>query len=100
MGLFDSFLDTASSAFNWLDNNKAALDMISGAAKGFGAYMQYKQGQDQMKQYKQMYDDEQRRWQDTHSAPSQYDNSIPMSSYQASSLLSGNMADALKAGGQ
>ena len=98
MGLFDSFLDTASSAFNWLDNNKAALDLISGAAKGFGAYMTYKQGQDQMKMQQKMYDDEQRRWKDTHSAPSSYSNAIPLASQQASTMLSGNMADALKAG--
>lgn len=96
MGFFDSFLDTASSAFNWLDNNKAALDLISGAAKGFGAYMTYKQSQDQMKQSQQQYDDYQRRLKDTTSAPSSYSNAMPMSSFQESSLLSGNMADALK----
>ncbi len=48
MGLFDSFLDTASKGMDWLSNNKAALDLVSGAAKGYGAYMSYKQ---QDKQY-------------------------------------------------
>lgn len=116
MGFFDSFLDTASSAFNWLGNNKTALDMISGAAKGYGTYMQYKQNKDaanlqkqQMKQaqsqyeqslafQKQQYEDEQRRIKDNTAAPSAYNNALPMSSFEAGSLLSGNMADAMKKG--
>lgn len=100
MGIFDSFLDTASSAFNWLDNNKAALDLVSGAAKGFGAYLTYKGNQDQFKMQQKMYEDQQRRLQDTTAAPAGYDNSVPLSSFQASGLLSGSMADAMKAGGK
>lgn len=100
MGFFDSFLDTASSAFKWLDNNKAALDLISGAAKGFGAYMQYKQQADQNKFVQKQYEDEQRRWKDTTAAPSAYSNAVPLANQQASTLLAGSMANALKAGGQ
>lgn len=109
MGFFDSFLDTASSAFNWLGNNKTALDMISGAAKGYGTYMDYKLQKQQMKQaqsqydkslafQKQQYEDEQRRLKDNTAAPTAYNNAVPMSSFEAGSLLAGNMADAMKKG--
>lgn len=98
MGFFDSFLDTASSAFKWLDNNKAALDMISGAAKGYGAYMQYKGSRDAAKQQQRNYDEQMRRFDEGTKAPGAYDNSVPLSSFQASNMLSGNMADALKPG--
>lgn len=100
MSLFDSFLDTASKAFNWLDNNKAALDLVSGAAKGYGAYMQYKQNQNMQDFQRQQYEDYQRRLDDTTKAPNAYDKSLPMSSFKASNLLSGNMANAMKNGGQ
>lgn len=99
MGLFDSFLDTASSAFNWLNNNKAALDLISGAAKGYGAYMQYKQANKQQKFMQQQFDEDRRRWEETHSSPDAYDNSKPLASFEASKMLSGNMANAMKPGG-
>lgn len=96
MGLFDGLLDTASKAFGWLDNNKAALDLISGAAKGFGAYLSYKQGVDQQKFLERKYEDEQRRLEDTTKAPNGYDNTVPLASFEAGKLLSGNMADAMK----
>ncbi len=96
MGFFDGFLDTASKAFSWLDNNKAALDLISGAAKGFGAYMQYKQANSQQAFLEKQYEDQQRRLEDTTKAPNAYDNSVPLSSFEAGKLLSGNMADAMK----
>lgn len=98
MSFFSSFLDTASSAFNWLGNNKTALDMISGAAKGYGQYMQYKQSKDQMKMMQQQYDDQQRRWDQTHGTIDSYDNSVPAMQTQNSTLLAGNMADAMKKG--
>lgn len=100
MSFFGSFLDTASSAFNWLGNNKAALDLISGAAKGYGAYMQYKQGNRQMKMMQQQYDDQQRRWDQTHGTINSYDNSVPGLQTQNSGLLAGNMANAMKGGAQ
>ncbi|UVD31723.1 hypothetical protein Pondi_00082 [Escherichia phage Pondi] len=100
MSFFGSFLDTASSAFNWLGNNKAALDLISGAAKGYGAYMQYKQGNQQMKLMQKQQENEQRRWDDTHGVIDSYDNSIPPGQQANSALLSGSMADAMKQGAQ
>lgn len=100
MGLFDSFLSTASSAFNWLGNNKVALDMISGAAKGYGTYMQYKQTKDQMKMQQQQLDDSNRRWDQTHGTIDSYDNSVPAMQTQNTALLSGSMADAMKGGTQ
>lgn len=100
MGFFDGFLDTASSAFNWLGNNKAALDMISGAAKGYGAYMQYKQQNKQNKMIQQQMDDANRRWDQTHGTINSYDNSVPGLQTQNTSLISGNMANAMKQGAQ
>lgn len=74
MSLFDSFLDTASKGFSWLNNNKVALDLISGAAQGYGKYLDMKQSKDQFnKQYglmKQQYEDSLRRG----GAPSDYDS--------------------------
>jgi len=99
MGFFDGFLDTASKAFDWLGNNQAALDMISGAAKGFGAYMSYKQQASQQKFLEKQYEDEQRRWKDTTAAPTPYDNSAPLSSFSAGNLLAGSMADVTKGRG-
>lgn len=96
MGFFDGFLDTASKAFGWLNDNKAALDLISGAAKGYGAYMQYKQNADQQKFLEKQYNEQSRRWEDSTKAPNEYDNSVPLSSFEAGNLLSGNMADAMK----
>lgn len=98
MGIFDSLLDTASKAFGWLSDNKAALDMISGAAKGFGAYMSYKQQADAQKFQEKQYEDYQRRMKDNTAAPSAYDNSVPLSSFSAGNLLAGSMADATKVG--
>lgn len=100
MGIFDGFLDTASKAFSWLDNNKAALDLISGAAKGVGAYLTYKQANDQQDFLKQQYEDQQRRLDENTKAPTAYDNAMPMSSFEAGKMLSGNMADAMKYRGQ
>lgn len=100
MGFFDGFLNTASSAFNWLSNNKAALDMISGAAKGYGAYMQYKQSNQQNKMMQQQINDANRRWDQTHGTIDSYDNSVPPGQQANSSLLSGSMADAMKQGAQ
>lgn len=100
MSFFSGFLDTASSAFNWLSNNKAALDMISGAAKGYGAYMQYKQGNQQIKMQQQMMDDQNRRWDQTHGTIDSYDNSVPPGQQANSSLLAGSMANAMKQGAQ
>lgn len=98
MSFFGSFLDTASSAFNWLGNNKAALDLISGAAKGYSAYMQYKQGNQQIKMQQQQMDDANRRWDSTHGTINGYDNSVPAMQTQNTALLSGSMADAMKGG--
>lgn len=98
MGLFDSFLDTASSAFDWLNDNKAALDLISGAAKGYGAYMDYKSQQKQYDFMKKQYEDQQRRYEEGTKSPDAYSNAVPLSGFQATTMLSGNMADAMKAG--
>lgn len=90
MGLFDSFLDTASKGFDWLSNNKAALDLVSGAAKGYGAYLSYKQ---QNKQYDLL----ERQFQDQLSrggAPSDYNsgNYTVGSGFQAGKFLDGDIA--------
>jgi len=92
MGLFDSFLDTASKGLDWLGNNKAALDLVSGAAKGYGAYLSYKQ---QDKQYDLM----KRELEDRLSrggAPSSYNSGdyTVGSGFQPGKFLDGTIASA------
>lgn len=70
MGLFDSFLDTASKGLDWLSNNKAALDLVSGAAKGYGAYLSYKQQNNQYDLLKRQFEDQLSRG----GAPSNYNS--------------------------
>lgn len=99
MGLFDSFLDTASKAFDWLGNNKAALDLVSGAAKGYGAYLQNKQGNDALKWEQKRYYDEQRRRDEYSAAPSDYnkgDYTTGLADFNPGNLVQGSMADAMK----
>lgn len=100
MSFFSGFLDTASSAFNWLSNNKTALDLISGAAKGYGTYMQYKQSSQQNKMMQQQIDDANRRYDQSHGVINSYDNAIPAGQQANTALLSGNMANAMKQGAQ
>lgn len=74
MGLFDSFLDTASKGFSWLSENKAALDMLSGAAKGFGTYMSMRQSD---KQFNKQFNLAKAQWEDQRrrgGAPSDYNS--------------------------
>jgi len=94
MSFFDSFLDTASKGLDWLSNNQAALDAITGAAKGYGAYLQYKQQGQQYDLLKQQFADS----QDRKVAPSAYnagDFTTGLSTFKPGVLLNGNMANTM-----
>lgn len=92
MGLFDSFLDTASKGLDWVSNNKGALDLISGAAKGYGAYMSYKQQDKQYDLMKRELDDRLSRG----GAPGAYNSGdyTVGSGFTPGKFLEGNYANA------
>lgn len=70
MSLFDSFLDTASKGLSWLGENKAAMDLISGVAQGYGKYLEMKQSDKQYDLLKRQFEDRLSRG----GAPSGYDS--------------------------
>ncbi len=90
MGLFDSFLDTASKGFDWLSNNKGALDLVAGAAKGYGAYLNYKQQNNQYDLLKRQFEDQLSRG----GAPSDYNSGdfTVGSGFNAGKFLDGDIA--------
>lgn len=92
MGLFDSFLDTASKGFSWLSDNKAALDLVAGAAKGYGAYMSNKQQNKQYDLLKRQFEDQLSRG----GAPSDYNSGdfTVGSGFNPGKFLDGGIAQA------
>lgn len=95
MGLFDGFLDTASSAFNWLNDNKAALDLIGGAAKGYGAYLSAKEASNTLDFQKKQWEEQQRRAGSTPSSYNSGNYATNMATFNPGTLLNGSMANAL-----
>lgn len=97
MSLFGTFLETASKGLSWLNDNKAALDLLSGAAQGYGKYLDMRQNE---KQFNKQYSLMKAQWEDQlrrGGAPSDYDSGDYASvsaGFKPGGLLDGTLAQA------
>ena len=98
-GFFDSVINTASKAFSWVNSNNAILGLASGAMKAYEANQANEINKRNIKVNERMQQFDEDKWNKTHGVIDSYDNSVPMSNIQNSSIVSGGMADAMKKGG-